>query len=164
MWMQTIDGSPLRKITDVVGLVVPGGGRLPYLELTRFSVSTTLPGLPFNEWAMPVAEDLYKLLSNRPGGQDGVEFLARQARISRKLLDASNSHVWIRDTFGCRATRSGWHAHFQLFDLRADAPAADTVINRGCESPVFNDPNVTSGSGQGILFRRVRPGVDYWWG
>jgi hypothetical protein len=129
--------------------------------LTRFSISTTLPGLPFNEWAMPVAEDLDKLLSNRPGGQDGVEFLARQGRISRKLLDASNSHVWIRDNLNCWSTRSGWHARYQLFDLRADAPAADTVVSHGCESGVFNDPNQ---GGQGILFRRVRPGVDYWWG
>ena len=142
----------------------PAGGSIPYLQLTRFSISTTLPGLPFNEWAMPVAEDLSKLLSNRPEGQDGVEFLARQARISRKLLDALNSHVWVRDTFECRATRFGWHVNFQLFDLRAGATAANTSITHGCESAaLFNDPNVTGGSSQGILFRRTRPGVDYWW-
>ena len=160
MWMQTIDGSPLRRLNDVVSLVQPSGGRQPYLELTRFSISTTLPGLPFNEWAMPVADDLHKLLSDRPGGQDGVEFLAGQGRISRKLLDASNSHVWIRDGFQCRHSPSHHHAAYRLFDLKADAEAGDTVVNRGCESGVFNDPNQ---GGQGILFRRVRPGVDYWW-
>jgi hypothetical protein len=162
MWMQTIDGSPLRKITDLVRLVEPPD-RGPYLALTNTSTSTRVPGLPFDNWAMPDAEDLYKLLSHRPEGQDGVEFLARQARISRRLLDAANSHVWIRDTFECRYTFTA--AVYRLFSLRAAAVAGETVRKGGCISFVWNDPKFANENVQAILFRRVRAaGEDYWWG
>jgi hypothetical protein len=161
MWMQTIDGSSVRKITDVVTLVQPRG-KAPYLDLTRFSISTTLPGLPFNEWAMPVAEDLHKLLSDR-GNDSPLDFLAKKARITRKVLDAANSHVWIRDTFECRNLFNA--AIYRLYSLRDAAVAGETQLRAACQSGVWNDPGWRDrGAAQGILFRRVRPGVDYWWG
>jgi hypothetical protein len=160
MWMQTIDGSPLRKITDVVRLVQPTGGS-PYLELTNFSKSTTLPGLPFANWAMPDSEELHALLSGR--GSDGpLEFLEKKARITRRLLDAANSHVWIRNTFECRYTYSA--VHYRLFSLQADVVAEESVRRGGCVAEAWRNIDAYINP-NAILFRRARaPGEDYWWG
>jgi len=166
MWMQTIDGSSLRKLSDfanVVDINIPPGHPGTF-RLTNAATSTRVPGLPFDNWAMPDAEDLYKLLSHRPEGEDGVEFLAKRARISRQLLDAANSHVWIRDTFSWPvATRTGWTLVYRLFSLRADVVAAPTwlLIREIANWRTYFD----STDAQAILYRRVRaPGEDYWWG
>ena len=162
MWMQTIDGSSLRTLPDVLACCRQGSQPL---ELTRFSTSTTLPGLPFNNWAMPDAQNLQTLLSDR-GNDSPLDFLATKAGITRRILDAANSHVWIRDTFACVNLYYGSVATYRLFDLKDAALAGETRTQNTCRTNVWPDPAWQRDSGvQAILFRRVRAaGEDYWWG
>jgi hypothetical protein len=165
MWMQTIDGSPLRKLSDFAILVdinitpgYPGTFRL-----TNTATSTDVPGLPFDNWGMPQTEDFWKLLSYR-GNDSPLDFLAKRARISRQLLDAANSHVWVRDTFSWPvATRVGWLLEYRLFSLRAGDVAAPTsvLIREIANWRTYFD----STDAQAILYLRQRyPGEEYWWG
>jgi hypothetical protein len=167
MWMQTIDGSSLRKLSDFAILVdvnIPYPGYYGTFRLTNTATSTAVPGLPFDNWGMPQTEDFWKLLSYR-GNDSPLDFLAKRARISRQLLDAANSHVWVRDTFiwPVPAGRLGWLLEYRLFSLRAGDVAGPTRVP--IDKPANWRTYFDSADAQAILYLRQRsPGEEYWWG
>jgi hypothetical protein len=170
MWMQTIDGSVFRPMSAFAQLhadtISPGcrngNPPCPEFRFTAAATSTSLPGLPFGNWAMPSADDLRTLLADRNG--DGVDYLTGEVRMTPKVVNSpgSNAHVWISDGFSF-LDGSAYSLFFWLFDLRHGAVGPRNQI-RLFRDFGTNPRKYLDQQSQAILYRRVRaPGEEYWW-
>lgn len=157
MWMRDTTAPTFRRLSDMVALYSGGW------HLTPGAESTAIPGLPFNNWAMPDTANMNTLLSDRRG-RDGVDYLVDAAGISRQVLQAGIAHVYVRDTIRLLLIESiprFWRLRLNLYDTRGGHLAENTDVD-------FTDVNSWRAASDRyqapILFRRVLgPGEEYWW-
>ena len=114
---------------------------------------------------MPDAHESPGHSSQDRGNDSPLDFLATKARITRRILDAANSHVWIRDTFACVNLNYNSVAAYRLFDLK-DAPSRVRPGTERLPDQRVARPGLAERQrGSSHRFRRVRAeGEDYWWG
>ena len=167
MWMQRIDGSPLRKLSDLLDLEYhhhPDGDNYIW-RLKKAATSTSLPGLPFDDWGMPSQEELHTLLSSWNHSGVGGDYLVREAHMSKPMLDAGTHHVFMRDGFSTGSSVFGAPLfHYNLYSLKDDVKAAPGTV--GVKAKLGSTVGFfTEDHSQAILYRRERAsGEDYWWG
>jgi len=161
MWMQTIDGLSVRKLSDLAWIAgYIEGFRPAGFYLLPAATSTALPGLPFGDWGMPTSDQVNRLIQGWTGNNP-VDWLAKNARISRAVLEATGSHVWLSDTF----SYSGGRLYFRLYSLVGGRVADRSVIYVYDERTPERAAFYLAKQAQGILYRRTPgPGESYWWG
>jgi hypothetical protein len=167
MWMQRIDGSPLRSLSSLLDIEYHHHpDRDTYLwRLKKAATSTSLPGLPFDDWGMPSQEELHTLLSSWNRSGTGAEYLVREAHMSKPMLDTGTNHVFMRDGFSTDSTIFGAPLfHYYLYSLNADLKAEPNTV--GVKAKLGSTVGFfTADHSQAILYRRERAhGEDYWWG
>lgn len=177
MWTQAILSQPgnpvfqngLIKLGDLIELIPKekreyGRSEL-YFEwrLKPFATSTGLPGLPFANWALPTFDDMNRLLSHR-GADSPYDWLANQAHISPTLLNALQSHFWLRETLYTQLTGSSPlttpEVCFELYTLQEARAAARSckLIETGAER------TAALGTRAGTLYQRQPAAAEqYWW-
>lgn len=167
MWMQRIDGSPLRSLSSLLDIEYHHHpDRDSYIwRLKKAATSTSLPGLPFDDWGMPSQEELHTLLSSWNHSGVGGDYLVREAHMSKPMLDAGTNHVFMRDGFSTGSSVFGAPLfYYNLYSLKDDVKATPGTV--GVKAKLGSTVGFfTADHSQAILFKRERAqGEDYWWG
>jgi Protein of unknown function (DUF1566) len=167
MWMQKV-------YCNRTASIVPLGRLLELTEhpltvynwrLTSAATAAALPGLQFNDWSLPTAEEMHKLLSHR-GNRSPYEWLANDAHMSPDVLSATQSHFWLRDTFSTYTQYYpgiAGHLCYELYSLSIAGTAERTCKRLGIGASITDivePPSVSQGT---LYLRHPAPGEEYWW-
>jgi hypothetical protein len=158
MWTKDIPGSAEVNLHAIAEIYQPRRGHQRF-RLTGGAGPRGLQGLPFSNWQVPSIGAFEQLIAGWSGGNP-AEWLGQKADISKRLLDASGGHMWVRDGFRMNP------GTFNRLDIDVFHLRKGTTFPKPASIWFFADGwrQDFDGTRAGLIFYRELPADEtYWW-